>query len=514
MRNLIICCDGTWNSRKPDPKLGGRPTNVVRLHAALADQNEHAVAQLAYYHSGVGTEGNVIRRAWGGLTGAGLDRNIMSAYRWLGATYQPDDRIFLIGFSRGAYTVRSLGGMLSQCGLLNLEGLQNREAWRRVERAYHEGYRGGRNWTQWSSGWKYHGPTAGKNPIPIHFLGVWDTVGALGIPAELGILGLLQSAGHRQFHDTTLGGLVLHARHAVAIDEMRSTFVPTLWTALDPDRDVKQRWFPGVHADVGGGYADHGLADVALEWMMQEAHACGLGILDAARDRLNPDPMAQINDSYTGVFRALKSRPRAIPLLTDAAKMHSSAIQRHRNLSSADSAYRQTHNLSVGEQITLTVYADRQWNEMGVYLEAGARYRFEAAGEWLDKRIRCGPAGTRDGRFHLSEVLHWIGSAMGFGERIFRRAADNREVDFWLSRRIESEPWFSLVGVLANGTGPITHGKRLDHVVIGIGEQQEYPADPGERVSRSGYLWCFANDCWNYYKNNRGSVELTVTRLA
>lgn len=514
MRNLIICCDGTWNSRQPDPQLGGQPTNVVRLHAALAPESEQETPQLRYYHTGVGTEGNLVQRAWGGLTGAGLDRNIMSAYRWLATNYLPGDRIFLFGFSRGAYTVRSLGGMLSKCGLLNLTGLGSKEVWRRVERAYHEGYRGGRNWTQWSSGWKYHGPNAGKNPIPIHFLGVWDTVGSLGIPAELGALGLLQSANRRQFHDTTLGNGVTHARHAVSIDEARSTFVPTLWTKVAPERDVKQLWFPGVHADIGGGYADRSLADITLEWMLNEAKACGLGVRDSAWGQLNPDPLGRINDSYTGVFRALKNRPRAVPLLTDASLTHASARARHLNPPLTGSPYRPTRTLAIGEQLTLPVYARQHWNETGLYLEAGARYRFDAEGQWLDSRISCGPAGTRDGRFHPSEAWHWFGSLMGLGERAFRWATDNQEVDFWTSRRVESLPWFALTGVLANGTGPTTQPGQHQHTIIGIGAHQEYPERSDETVQRSGYLWCFANDAWSHYANNRGSVEMTVTRLA
>lgn len=514
MRNLIICCDGTWNSRSPDPKQGRAPTNVVRLHESLARTSSDGTLQVRYYHTGLGTEGGPILRAWQGLTGSGLDHNIMSAYRWLGAEYRLHDRIFLFGFSRGAYTVRSLGGMLSKCGLLNLTGLGSREIWRRIERAYHQGYRGDRNWTQWSSGWKFHGPGAGKNAIPIHFIGVWDTVGSLGIPAELGVFGLFQSANRRQFHDTSLGQSIAHARHAVSIDEMRSTFVPTLWTRLDPKRDIKQLWFAGAHADIGGGHTQRGLPDIALEWMLKEGQACGLGIRDSAWQKLNPNPHAKIQDSYTGLFRALKYRPRAVPRLSDPARIHDSALRRHLKPSPGKAPYHPTHRLAVGEAMTLPVHARLQWNPTGIYLETGARYRFDAAGQWMNREQSCGPTGMQSGPLNLSGLLRWLGSVMGWGERAFRWATGNQEVDFWASRRIETLPWFSLVGVLANGRDPDNRAARRYHTIFGIGQHRVFPGPEDQTVARPGYLWCFANDAWRDYENNRGALELTVTRVA
>jgi uncharacterized protein (DUF2235 family) len=139
MRNLVVCCDGTWNT--PDQRHDGVPvpTNVVRLYNAVAEQDGEGNLQLSYYHTGVGTEGSWWQRIAGGSFGEGLGKNIQSAYKWLGVNYLPGDRIFLFGFSRGAYTVRSLGGMIASCGLLDLSQVGHGEVWDRVGTAYTEG---------------------------------------------------------------------------------------------------------------------------------------------------------------------------------------------------------------------------------------------------------------------------------------------------------------------------------------------------------------------------------------
>lgn len=138
MANLVVCCDGTWNT--PDDTEGGlpAPTNVVKFYNALADADAKGVTQQKYYHPGVGTDGGWWNQAVGGGAGVGLDHNIKSAYQWLGYRYRPGDQIFLIGFSRGAYTVRSLGGMIAKSGLLDISAadLSPEEAWRRINVAF------------------------------------------------------------------------------------------------------------------------------------------------------------------------------------------------------------------------------------------------------------------------------------------------------------------------------------------------------------------------------------------
>lgn len=123
MRNLIVCADGTWNTPEQKEHDIPIPTNVVRLYNAVAKKSEGGIKQLKYYHPGVGTDGTWWEKLAGGTVGVGLSKNIRSAYKWLAANYQPGDRIYLFGFSRGAYTVRSLATMISVCGLLDLSGL-------------------------------------------------------------------------------------------------------------------------------------------------------------------------------------------------------------------------------------------------------------------------------------------------------------------------------------------------------------------------------------------------------
>ena len=142
MKRLIVCCDGTWNT--PDEEENNLPaaTNVVRLYNALAPQDARGCTQLAYYHTGVGTSGGFFSRLAGGMYGAGLDQNIVSAFVWLGAHYEDDgeaDEIFVFGFSRGAYTVRSLASMIGYCGLPIINRVPSAEDWDHARLAFREG---------------------------------------------------------------------------------------------------------------------------------------------------------------------------------------------------------------------------------------------------------------------------------------------------------------------------------------------------------------------------------------
>ena len=163
MRHLVVCCDGTWNT--PEQKSAGVPcpTNVVKLFNACREDAH----QLRYYHPGVGTEGSALRRTLDGGLGRGLDRNIQSAYRWLCRQYQSGDRIFLFGFSRGAYTVRSLAGMMTACGLLDLDGLEEAEVWARIDTAFQRIYRQRQQRSDWCDGWAWRVPgSGGRDRVP------------------------------------------------------------------------------------------------------------------------------------------------------------------------------------------------------------------------------------------------------------------------------------------------------------------------------------------------------------
>lgn len=516
--HLVVFSDGTWNT--PDQMDAGlpAPTNVVKLRNALAAEDKAGAEQRVYYHPGVGTDGTWWDRVAGGGLGEGLDRNIMSAYAWLCRNYQADARIWLFGFSRGAYTARSLGGMISRCGLFDpvASGLDDKGLWDAVRELF-DHYRQPVDTVQpivASDELHFYGVPTGtstRHSIKIHFIGVWDTVGALGVPDDMGLLNLLDDPKKHEFHDTDLSPVVQNARHALAIDEMRQSFTPTLWTNVDEDPRVKQLWFPGVHADVGGGYGRCGLSDGALAWMMDEVESRDLALRPNVRQHLSPDPLGQLHVSVTGIFESLKTRPRAVPLfVAGSAHLHPSALVRHDNPPLSESSYWSTVVLSAGASRQLDVFARPRWNATGLYLEAGVTYHFSAAGEWLDSSVPSGPDGTHDGKFHLGEIVHVASALWGKGEALYSRLTGNRQVDFWYTRREEKEGWFALIGLVANGVHLPPAGQKVPdfptHDVFFIGKAAQFTP------AQSGYLYAFANDAWQAYDNNAGSVRLTVRR--
>jgi hypothetical protein len=500
-KNIVICCDGTWNT--PDEEDGGvpAPTNVVRIFNATA-RSDGAVPQHRYYHPGVGTNGGWWDKLVGGGTGAGLDRNIMSAYRELADHYQSGDRIFLFGFSRGAYTVRSLAGMIGRCGLLDTAGMEEARAWGLVQRLFQQGYRRGtetRERNSWA-GLPFHD---GGNAVAIHFLGVWDTVGALGIPDDMALLNLLDNLQDHTFHDTRLGQHIVHARHAVAIDEMRATFQPTLW--ISPNPEHRQLWFPGVHSDVGGGYRECGLADGALKWMMEEAAALGLVFDPDMLKQVEPKPLDVLHDSWRGPFQLLPTQPRSTPRFSEKALLHDSARTRQRTPPIHQCPYREEMACERNVPATLDIFAQQPWNATGIWLDKNLEYRFEASGEWMDASIKCGPDGTDDGHFHLAEIPQLAGTVLGRVENVFKKVSGNRAADFRFTRRHENMEWFCLVGAIANGGGVDDKGHLEPHESFRIGTGCLH------RPRESGYFYAYANDAWNLYGNNRGRLALKIS---
>ncbi len=513
--NLVICCDGTWNT--PDEMEGGlpSPTNVVKLHNALAPADQAGAEQKRYYHPGVGTDGTWWDKLLGGGTGKGLDQNVMSAYRWLAANYRPGDAIWLYGFSRGAYTVRSLGGMISKCGLADLAPFasKDKELWQAIQTIF-DAYRNDKpSPLHATKAMPFFNTATGDSPArqtPIHFIGVWDTVGSLGIPDDMGFLNLLDNPDDHRFHDTTLSPIVENARHAVGLDEKRQSFIPTLWTSSDPKTDMKQLWFPGVHGDVGGGYSQTGLSDGALYWMMEEAAAKGLAFRQDALLQLKPNPRGVLHDSVQGLFKALKTRPRATPLVdVKSPLLHASAIDRHTNPPLDQGAY---WPLKSGLPATVDVFARDRWNYTGIFLKKGVAYQLKATGQWLDASIVSGPKGTDDGSFQIGEVAQIASSIFGSIETLTKKLLKNQQIDFWWTRREEDLPWFALIGLVANDVPPPKKTQSdkktiqsLPHEVFKIGDGLTFTP------KADGYLYCFANDAWQAYDNNKGSVQLTIT---
>lgn len=285
MKRLIVCCDGTWSTQ--DQKS---PTNVVKLHRAITDAGEDGTRQVAAYVQGVGTK--MWQRLAGGAFGWGLSQNVQEGYRFLVDNFEPGDEIFLFGFSRGAYTARSLGGLVRNAGILRAEHGD------KVDEAYAL-YRSRDKHPRGEESTRFR--EEHSHETRIRCIGVWDTVGSLGIPIT-GVHLLKQVNRPWQFHDTDLSSRVDAGFHAIAIDEQRGPFTPTLWST-QPDSEgqqVEQVWFSGVHSDVGGGYADDDLSDIALQWMVERARSCGLGVGEL-RD-LDPRVEGRMHDSYKDLY--------------------------------------------------------------------------------------------------------------------------------------------------------------------------------------------------------------------
>jgi uncharacterized protein (DUF2235 family) len=285
-KNIVICCDGTNN------QFAGYHTNVLRTYKV---SRRHAT-QVTYYDPGVGTmpepwSSTNLEKRWDMLKGLayadGLIDNISDAYRFLMANYEQGDKVFLFGFSRGAYTARAVAAIAHSIGLL-FPGTDNLlpyaiEYW---QKDFGPKSPGGAICAEFKASL--------ARQCPIHFVGVWDTVSSVGYINSF-----------RTLPFTTHNPEVAHFRHAVSVDERRSTFRQNLMGPLLPNQDIRNVYFAGVHSDVGGGYvpSEAGLAKIAFDWMMREAMAAGLDVDTAALSyELNqngppPDPRAPIHAS-------------------------------------------------------------------------------------------------------------------------------------------------------------------------------------------------------------------------
>jgi uncharacterized protein (DUF2235 family) len=309
-KKLIVCCDGTWSS--PDQIV---PTNVVKLKNTLLETDSNGIKQEICYDRGIGTNGGLIGKYIGGATGLGISKNIRRCYHFIAENFEIGDEIYCFGFSRGAYTVRSLVGLVASYGLLDKQDLEQfnynfdlmydhyrTEPQKRQQHKHFE---------------KVEALKARTVKSRIKFIGVWDTVGALGAPTPM--LGWVSRKLWVGFHDTELRNTDF-AYQALAIDERRKHYRPSVWTGThDGCQEMKQVWFAGAHRNVGGGYQHTGLSDTALLWMIKMAQQQGLEFdrtyLDNPQN-LNPDHRGQIVDSYSLPYRVFG------PYLRPIGQMH------------------------------------------------------------------------------------------------------------------------------------------------------------------------------------------------
>ena len=314
-KNVLILSDGTGQgSSMPAEEL----TNVCKLWNATKDAAPGR--QVVFYDPGLGAK-NASWWRWGQdlvsqATGLGISQNVKDCYDAVIAEYDPGDHVFLYGFSRGAYTVRSLGGVMSLCGIPTRDAAgrnprTDKEARAAlVEEAVEQVYKiygdDAKKKERIERGAKYRADYQshtidGSNPPFPYFIGVWDTVRALGVPGSSGLI-----LWRHAFHDATLNPRVPYARQALALDENREIFAPELWDELKETPEakargrIKQVWFPGVHSDVGGGYPETGLSDLALEWMVKETLAIEHPpIVDMAKLKLNPSHAGKQHNERT-----------------------------------------------------------------------------------------------------------------------------------------------------------------------------------------------------------------------
>jgi len=303
----VVILDGTLSSLVPE-----RQSNAGITYKLLCEQAGRSRLSLHY-------QPGIQWMTWSGLidviAGHGLTRQIEIAYGNIASRYRPGDRIYLFGFSRGAYAVRSLAGVIDSIGLLRPEHATERNI-RQVFRFYRD--------TQPSDAARQFAKTHCEPDIHIEMIGVWDTVKALGISWPL----LWRfSPRPTNFHNHTLGQTTRHGFHALAMDETRQAFTPVLWASKPGWKGrLEQIWFRGSHGDVGGFLgrfqAARPLANIPLVWMLDRAESCGLALPAGWRDRFPTDPMAPAHGAWRGVAKFYLFRRRRVMLQDPSESLH------------------------------------------------------------------------------------------------------------------------------------------------------------------------------------------------
>ncbi|MGE4611329.1 MAG: DUF2235 domain-containing protein [Paracoccaceae bacterium] len=312
-RTHVVIIDGTLS------RLGsGEETNAGLLYKLLSEMLPRTDL-LVHYHPGIRGEG--LQKWFNIAAGIGINQAICSGYTALSRKYTPGDKILLFGFSRGAYAVRSLSGMIGRIGLLKSEHVTNQ----RVQRAFRHYERNN------------NGPRAASftraychSDVKIELVGVWDTVKALGLPFP--VLTRFAPAA-TEFHDHRLGPTIANAYQALALDETRHAFRPILWDCL-PDWHVRveQLWFPGTHSDIGGNLegfaAARPLSNIPFVWMLENATTCGLPLPEGWQSRFPTDPAAEMVGAYAGMSKFFLNRAPRRACDTPFDKLHPSVAAR------------------------------------------------------------------------------------------------------------------------------------------------------------------------------------------
>ncbi len=350
--HLVLCSDGTGN------KAGSTPdTNVFKMYNAVdihTDPDTDEAEQRTFYDVGVGTSAFAPWKAVSGAVGAGFGQNVRDLYRFLAKNYEPDPRtkIFVFGFSRGAATVRAFTGFLHACGLVDGRKMLAGDLQDLIDQQFGK-YKSGE-----TTGPPPKMPGVSHGRVPVHFVGVWDTVSALGAPkygkptgplswmmkqACVLIDNVVNLIHKHHSYQYGLNDEIKNAYQALAIDDERTSFRPKVWDERNvPDENVvEQVWFAGMHSNVGGGYERGGLADVALDWMMERADHHGLifNVSDQRQIQNRANSLGLIRDSRAGGGILYRYHPRNITELcqdglekdkTKTPRIHKSVLDRMR----------------------------------------------------------------------------------------------------------------------------------------------------------------------------------------
>jgi uncharacterized protein (DUF2235 family) len=348
MKRIAICADGTWNEpEQVDDKTKRRkPTNVLKVARTILPRDEHGVDQIVFYHPGVGTDVG-LDKFTGGAFGQGMCENVRTLYRFIVYNYVAGDELYFFGFSRGAFTVRTLAGFMKTVGLLQKDD----EFYTPELYALYESS-ASRDTDAWRHAFRHiedHQPCP-----PINFIGVWDTVGALGAP---GLLGQVFNRNKYKYHDIELHDEILNAYHALAVDERRKPFRPSLWTRPENwTGKLEQAWFPGVHTNVGGGYDPDGVANEPLHWIVEKAEALGLAFDKAVLKRYVPCFNSELRDSMSMMYRAMGPDTRKLGQHAAHGEVIHQATLDRRNLAACNYA---PENLDAGLPVVNTTRIER-----------------------------------------------------------------------------------------------------------------------------------------------------------
>jgi len=360
-KNIILFSDGTGNKGGT-----GSDTNVFRLYHAIKVvkskddvSNKQRREQVCFYDNGVGTATNSIFRAFGGAFGAGFRENVRDLYEFTCRHFKEDDHIYGFGFSRGAATIRAYAGMVKLCGLVEIIEDDEQGFQKQIDLAMREYVRSGGHWSLVGILSSIIRPKKNEmcrnTNVEIEFLGLWDTVSAIGIPQLPKFDSFINFFRRHKFYDYEPSDIVKNMAHALSVDDERKTFEPLVWNEnnFSETSNVSQVWFPGVHSNVGGGYPRAGLANISLDWMIacinkhrekiradknrRETDRNG-GIilvkdfLKEAQDGANPS--GKLYDSRSGFAIFYRYKPRSITKLCsgkcDPVQIHDSVMERMR----------------------------------------------------------------------------------------------------------------------------------------------------------------------------------------